>query len=192
MGTEYMGPEYTRGDFYGWRRLPWKCAEPAFALWLPLELAPPMNSYANMRGYQRAKIRTAVDGYILQALSSREWPGALMGVRRKKSGKIIKVKGKPRVRISTEITGGRARAVHVLRATKERLDELSCDTAGGKIPIDRLVQHGILRGDSARWCRRSAAWQSAKLREGFMMVLVYELPEEREGVGDGRQGLDDT
>jgi hypothetical protein len=62
----------------------------------------------------------------------------------------------------------------------EAMDAVT-DVLGGKIPIDRLVEMGVLGGDSALWCERRGEWVAAKPGEGHLLVEVYDI-EGDEGV----------
>ena len=74
--------------------------------------------------------------------------------------------------------GGRRRAVVVTRESSVRPDEESLDAhLGAKIPLDRLVQAGVLRGDSHDWLVRYGTWQRAKPGEGRVVVDVYEIAD---------------
>lgn len=144
-----------------------------FRLELPFRLAPTLNAYANMRGWQRAKLRTEVDGLIMRELSS--WPHWSMGVRRKVTARVVKGKIKRR----TVVTGGRKRKVIVIRESSRAMDEehASADVIGGKLPLDRLVMARILRGDSRNWLRREARWVPADPGAGRVVIEVYEVDE---------------
>lgn len=74
-------------------------------------------------------------------------------------------------------SGGRRRVVVVTRASRSRPDELSVDIIGGKIPIDRLVVAGVLRGDTDEWLARYPMWKSAKAGEGSVTIDVYEIAD---------------
>lgn len=72
--------------------------------------------------------------------------------------------------------GGRKRAVVVTRFSSVRPDEESVDaTLGGKIPVDRLVQAGVLRGDTHVWLVRYGSWVPCLRGEGRVVVDVYEI-----------------
>lgn len=72
--------------------------------------------------------------------------------------------------------GGRRRVVVVTRESSVRPDELSIDAhLGGKIPLDRIVQAGVLRGDSHKWLVRYGTWKEAPPGEGRVVIDVYEI-----------------
>lgn len=136
-----------------------------FELRLPLELAPTLNEYACMKGWKRARLRTQVDERIVRELGS--WSGWHAGFNQRASV----VAGKVRV----DRAGGRRRAVVVERHSSRRLDEVSCDVIGGKLPIDRLVQAGVLVGDSAKWLEREARWVAVRPGAGLVILSVHDL-----------------
>ena len=153
-----------------------------FRLELPLELAPTLNQYANMKSWQRAKIRTAVDGKV--TASKSRWGSWHMGVRRDVKAKIVDGK----IRKRTIVTGGRRRLVVLTRETSRRVDELGVDILGGKIPVDRLVQARVLHGDSAKWLAREAIHVPAYPKQGRVVVEVYELATEVDCEAVARDG----
>jgi hypothetical protein len=71
--------------------------------------------------------------------------------------------------------GGRRRAVVITRESSVRPDEIAADPIGGKIPLDRLVQAGVLRGDSPQWLVRYCDWKAVSPGEGRVVVDVYEI-----------------
>lgn len=74
--------------------------------------------------------------------------------------------------------GGRRRAVVVTRESSVRPDEESLDAhLGAKVALDRLVQAGVLRGDTHDWLVRYGTWQRAKPGEGRVVVDVYEIAD---------------
>jgi len=143
-----------------------------FRVELPLELAPSMNVYSSMKGWQRGKTRTAVDWKILEA--KQAWGSWPMNVTRK----IEHVIKKGIARKRTRVTGGRRRLVVLTRESSREPDELSVDVLGGKIVLDRLVQACVLRDDRRTWCAREAHWAPAKPKQGRVVVEVYELADE--------------
>jgi len=74
--------------------------------------------------------------------------------------------------------GGRRRAVVVTRESSVRPDEESLDAhLGAKVALDRLVQAGVLRGDTHDWLVRYGTWKRAKPGEGRVTVDVYEIAD---------------
>lgn len=152
--------------------------EHVFRLELPLDLAPTLNMYAvGMKSWHRAKVAKAIDKWIArQKLPYSAWP---MGVQRlacmrKKSKRVGGKRVTVQVLGTKVVGGGRKRMVVLTRESSRQPDEISCDALGGKMPIDRLVQADVLRGDSAKWLVRVAKWAPARLGEGRVIVDVYE------------------
>lgn len=112
-------------------------------------VAPTLNAYASMKPWLQKRVRKHVDALILAQLS--KWPEA-------------KLRGRLR-----------PRAVRVTRFSSSMPDEIGVDVIGGKIPIDRLVEAGILQGDKAEDLQREPAWKRAAPGEGSLLVQVYEL-----------------
>lgn len=121
-----------------------------FEMELPLNLAPSMNVYSSLEGWQRDKLRNSIDWHIVAAVSN--WRGSVLPV-----GAI------------------RKRLVLVTRHSSSRIDEISVDVAGGKAAIDRLVLARVLAGDSAKFLTRRAAWKQAPPGKGSFNVRVFEL-----------------
>lgn len=71
--------------------------------------------------------------------------------------------------------GGRRRVVVVTRESSKRPDELATDSIGGKVCLDRLVQAGVLRGDTAEWLVRYCDWKECPPSDGKVTVDVYEV-----------------
>lgn len=123
-------------------------SEPIFVLELPLELAPTMNVFCNMKPWQKAKVRQGVDAVIATAVfrAGRETPAC-----------------------ETK------RKAVVTRYSSRQPDEIASDIVGGKVPIDRLVRAGILAGDSAKWLERETHWVRSKPGDGKVVVAVYDF-----------------
>jgi hypothetical protein len=133
-----------------------------------VKLASTLNEYAGMKGWARAKARTAVDKRIVVARAS--WPRWHCGVQMR-----AKVVGGEVVKVPVAGTG-RRRLVRVVRRSSRRIDEVSLDVVGGKLPVDRLKIAEIITGDSARWLEREAAWEPCDPGDGRVIVEVYDLP----------------
>lgn len=117
---------------------------------LPLRLAPTMNVYANAKPWQRAKWRKEVDRYVSRAAMRRPDATTALGCRRR---------------------------IVVIRHSSREPDEISVDTCGGKVALDRLVQAGFFADDRRKYCERDASWQRAKPGEGYLMVEVMEVSD---------------
>lgn len=163
---------------------------------IPLS-APTMNEYNALDPWRKEALRKAYDAEI--ETRKKEWPAWWCGctdtmVERpdkkttcrkcKGTGKNKKAKachdcdglGKKEAPPLAHREGGRRRVVVVTRVSSVRPDELSLDAhLGGKIPLDRLVQAGVLRGDSDKWLARYGIWQQAVPGEGYVLVDVYEI-----------------
>lgn len=146
-------------------------APPVFRVELPLGLAPTLNVYASMRPWQRAQLRKYLSREFSEALWRNAPRVALLGVVRGPS----KRRGMPGPVIDEGQS--RRRLVVVTRYSSVMPDETSCDSIGGKAPIDMLVRMGILRDDSPKWCDRTARWERAKPGEGRFVLEVYEIGE---------------
>lgn len=139
-----------------------------FRLQLPLELAPSMNVYSHLKHWERGKLATRVDEQIMLAIGRYpDWRAGFTDDARIVKGKIRMIRH-----------GGRRRHVVVIRESSRELDELSCDVAGGKIPIDRLARAGVLVGDSKKWIDREARWLPAHPNQGRVVLEVYDLRPE--------------
>ncbi len=131
--------------------------------------APLMNEYNGMRPFQKEELRAEFDAEIERL--KKHWPAWSCGCVDKL---IPKKKGSQETKVYRE--GGRKRIVVVTRESVRRPDEESLDGhLGGKIPIDRLVQAGVLRGDSHDWLARYGIWTPAPKGEGRVLVDVYEV-----------------
>jgi hypothetical protein len=112
-------------------------------------IAPTLNAYQGLQPYMQAKIRKEVDTLIMAEL--QRWPAALLRGRM------------------------RPRAVRVTRFSSSMPDEISADVIGGKIPIDRCVEGGILMGDRKADLERDAVWKPVAPGEGALLLEVFEL-----------------
>lgn len=158
--------------------------EPVFRLVLPIEpakvksgrkcvdveLAPTMNQYASMPGWKRAIARAAVDRRVAAA----RFVWARWSADKKVDRHIVGGK------LREKVVGGKRRLVVVTRRSSRRVDEISVDVAGGKLPIDRLVVAGVLAGDSAKWLDRRARWEPAPTGEGEVVIEVFDV-EAKDG-----------
>lgn len=167
--------------------------------------APTLNEYNALDRWKKGEICDAFDAEI-ETLKSKwpawscgsvdrlqERPGKLAKCRKcKGTGEVMgKARGVPVKKSCMECggtasvaalplnvrEGGRRRAVVVTRESSARPDEEALDSIGGKIPLDRLVQAGVLRGDSHDWLVRFGQWQRAKPGEGRVVVDVYEIAD---------------
>lgn len=165
-------------------------------------MAATMNEYNALEPYRKEAIRKAYDAEI--EARKKEWPswscGSTdflvsrpgksltckkckgIGVKLDRSGPTTKpcsvCKGNKIVEAPPLVKrdGGRKRAVVVTRESLFRPDEESLDAhLGAKFPIDRLVQAGVLRGDSHTWLVRYGLWMFAPAGQGRVTVDVYDI-----------------
>lgn len=162
---------------------------------IPL-MAATLNEYNGLDPWRKEALRKAYDEEI--ETRKKEWPSWWCGCVdtlvprpdktskcRKCKGAKVNGRGKPcrscggtgtrQADPLMQREGGRRRIVVVTRVSSVRPDELSVDVLGGKIPIDRLVQAGVLRGDNDKWLARYGLWQQASPGEGRVVVDVYEV-----------------
>lgn len=167
--------------------------------------APTLNEYNGLDPWQKEALRKAYDEAI-ETLKSK-WPAWSCGSvdrlqarpgktsrckRCKGSGTVMGSEKKRPVQKTCPVCngakvvgaapimvreGGRRRAVCLTRESSVRPDEDATDIAGGKVPLDRLVQAGVLRGDSHDWLVRYGTWKRAKPGEGRVVVDVYEIAD---------------
>ena len=132
-----------------------------------LLFAPTMNEYVSLAPWQKEDLRKLYDEEIERLKA--QWPRWSCGVVRRT------VQGKGGVeRVVQE--GGRRRAIILTRESSVRPDDPSAgDAVGLKIPADRLVTAGVLRGDTSEWLVRHCLWKPAKRGEGRVVVDVYEV-----------------
>lgn len=166
--------------------------------------APTMNEYAALDPWKKGDVCDAMDAAIndlrtewpMWSCGSTDRPverpdkktrcpdckGAGSVMRKRKAG-IVRVEcsacgGSGKVPAPPQMVreGGRRRAVVITRESSVRPDEESLDAhLGGKIPIDRLVQAGVLRGDNHTWLVRYGQWKEAPPGAGRVVVDVYEI-----------------
>jgi hypothetical protein len=108
-----------------------------------------MNELVNLNIWAKQELREWLDADLLKALE--RWPLAV-------------IQDEPR-----------PRAVRVTRCSSKQPDEMGVDVLGGKVPVDRMVQAGILAGDTVKLLQREARWQQAPKEEGLLLIEVFEL-----------------
>lgn len=138
--------------------------------WTPITtiLCPTLNVYKSMRTFAKQKVRKVLAERIVA--ERLRWPNHPWGGRREL------VKRGASTRMSP--VGGRRRFVRVTRHSSRRPDDMSPDVLGGKMPLDQLVDAGILGDDSDAWCAREGRWEAAKTGEGYLRIEVFELAGE--------------
>jgi hypothetical protein len=110
-------------------------------------LTPSLNVYARMHKGQRIQLQKLQDVLLMAELY--RWPN--------------------------HAHRGRFRALRLTRFSSVEPDEISADAIGGKTPIDRLVEAGILRGDAGRDLHREARWERAKAGGGALLIEVFDV-----------------
>ncbi len=119
---------------------------------IPRDQAPTLNVFAYMKGWQKKKRCRALDEALRAILPS--FPKALLH-------------------------GSEARRwVRVTRFSTQRVDDLSIDVLGGKLPVDSLVRCGVLHDDDDAHMIREALWLKCKRGETSVLVEVFEATTE--------------
>lgn len=131
--------------------------------------APTLNEYNALDRWKKGELCDAIDLEIDRL--KKVWPAWSCGCVDRL---MVTKKSKGKERLVRE--GGRKRIVVVTRESSVRPDEESLDGhLGGKIPIDRLVHAGVLRGDNHEWLVRYGHWVKASPAEGRVVVDVHEV-----------------
>lgn len=117
------------------------------------EMCPTMNKLVAMNTWERAALRERLDDVLKDVIEA--WP-------------LAGIQDSPRPRIA-----------RVTRRSHAEPDEMGVDAIGGKVPIDRMVQAGILAGDTRKHLHREAHWTYAPKNEGSVLVEVFEVRESR-------------
>ncbi len=125
---------------------------------IPNELAPTMERYAFLRKWAKGHLGKKLDDRVQRILEQAVWPAALLnGAQRK-------------------------RWARVTRFSTQRMDDVSVDVIGGKMPIDTLVRAGILADDSGELLHRDPLWRKTAKGNTHVLIEVYELALE--GMGE--------
>lgn len=126
--------------------------ELVFSWRVPREQALTMNAYSYKKGWAKKKMRGALDAKIRELLP--DWPKAsLHGAMRR-------------------------RWVRVTRFSTQRVDDLSIDVLGGKMPVDALVRMGILCDDNEAGAHREPRWEKTQKGNTHVLVEVFEMVPE--------------
>ena len=115
---------------------------------MPLDLAPRMNELLSMQHWGRKDVKADSYGWV---------------------GRHVEELG--------SIPSGRLH-VAVTRYSATEPDECGSDAIGGKLPIDALVHHGLIGGDSRGHITRSDHWAYARRGHGSFVVEVQDRPAE--------------
>ncbi len=110
---------------------------------VPLELAPAVNVYAEKRRWQHAQVKRACLGVMLVQL--RDQPDF-----------VRPLSGRPMV-----------------RAIRFSSNEGDGDSAWSKVPVDRLVELGILQDDRRSKCDLRCHWEPTAPGKGFVLLEVF-------------------
>lgn len=123
---------------------------------IPRDQAPTMNEYAYMKGWQKTKRRQQLDTELRALLP--QFPKA-------------------------ELHGAQHRRwVRVTRFSTQRVDDLSVDVLGGKLPVDSLVRCGVLVDDNEAFMIREPRWESTKRGNTHVLVEVFAVVTEGDTV----------
>ncbi len=126
--------------------------ELVFSWRVPREQALTMNAYAHKKGWMKKKMRAALDAAIVELLP--QFPKA-------------------------EVHGAKLRRwVRVTRFSPQRVDDLSIDVLGGKMPVDALVRCGILADDNDAMAFREPRWEKTARGNTHVLVEVFTMVPE--------------
>ena len=124
-----------------------------FSWRVPREQALTLNQYAHMKGWQKKKMRAALDDEIRKLLPL--FPHALT------NGSLVK------------------RWLRVTRLSTQKLDDLSVDSCGGKMPVDALVRCGVLADDNEKSVHREPRFEKTKPGNTHLLVEVFAIADEQ-------------
>ncbi len=129
-----------------------------FSWRVPREQALTMNAYAHKKGWMKKKMRAALDEAVIALLPN--YPKAL-------------------------INGAKIRRwLRVTRFSTQRVDDLSIDILGGKMPVDALVRCGVLADDNDAMAFREPRWEKTQRGNTHVLVEVFEMKVEGTHEGD--------
>jgi len=120
---------------------------------VPREQALTLNQYAQAKGWQKKKLRNALDDALRALLPS--FPEALT------NGSLLK------------------RWLRVTRFSTQRVDELSVDLLGGKMCVDSLKRCGVIADDDEKHVHREPCWAKTKRGTTHVLVEVFLLAAEQ-------------
>lgn len=124
-----------------------------FSWRVPREQALTLNQYAHMKGWQKKKMRAALDDAIRKLLPS--FPEALT------NGSLVK------------------RWLRATRYSPKALDDLSIDSCGGKMPCDGLVRCGVLADDDTKSLHREARYEKCRPGDTHLLLEVFLVATEQ-------------
>ncbi len=123
-----------------------------FSWRVPREQALTMNAYAHKKGWMKKRMRAELDKAVVALLPN--YPKAL-------------------------INGAKIRRwLRVTRFSTQRVDDLSIDVLGGKMPVDALVRCGVLADDNDAMAFREPLWEKTARGNTHVLVEVFEMKVE--------------
>lgn len=118
------------------------------------EEALTMNAYAHKKGWMKKKLRVELDRQVNELVAASNVPGLLLCGTKKR------------------------RWLRVTRFSTQRVDDLSIDVLGGKMPVDALVRCGVLADDNDAMAHREPRWEKTARGNTHVLVEVFEIREE--------------
>lgn len=129
-----------------------------FSWRVPREQALTMNAYAHKKGWMKKKMRVELDKQVNELLPT--FPRA-------------------------PLHGAKVRRwLRVTRFSTQRVDDLSIDILGGKMPVDSLVRCGILADDNDAMAFREPRWEKTQRGNAHVLVEVFDMRAEGTHAGD--------
>lgn len=125
--------------------------------------APTLNEYAFLKGWQKKRLRGELDALLRGLLPA--WPKADLHCAQRK------------------------RWVRATRFSPNRVDEVSLDVLGAKMPLDALTRCGVLHDDDGAFLVREGRWEKCKRGETCVLLEVFEVTTEGKPVAAPMQGV---
>ncbi len=135
--------------------------ELVFSWRVPREQALTMNAYAHKKGWMKKKLRVELDRQVNDLLDLPR--------------DVVLGTGFPHARLNG---AKKRRWLRVTRFSTQRVDDLSIDILGGKMPVDALVRCGILADDNDAMAFREPRWEKTARGNTHVLVEVFEIREE--------------
>ena len=129
---------------------------------IPREMAPTLNEYAFMKGWQRKKRRAELDAALRGLLP--DFPRAELHVAK------------------------RQRWVRATRFSTQAVDDISLDVLGAKMPLDSLVRMDVLSDDNASFLIREGRWEKCKRGETSVLLEVFEVTTDGRDIAEPVNG----
>lgn len=130
---------------------------------IPREQAPRLNEYAYMKIWQKNRLRKELDDQLCKL--KRKWKKADLNGAQKR------------------------RWLRVTRFSTMKIDDVSVDVLGGKMPVDSLVRCGVLVDDNIAFTHREALWEKTARGNTHVLVEVFEMRIEGEQHEEPTDGL---